>query len=72
VLGQQKSRQGTVLADKRPARPAPRPDEFTKPSGASLLDSLSLRGDLVREPDDVPPFRRDNQMAQPLVLITSG
>ena len=72
VLSQQSGRLRSLLADQRPAWPAPHGQEVTKPPGVVCIDSLPLRCDLVGEPSHAPALRRGHQLTDPLVFITPG
>jgi hypothetical protein len=67
VLGEQPCRAGPVLADERPARPAPGGEQLAEPPGVGLVDLPPLAGDLV---GNLAPGR--DQTADPLVLIAPG
>jgi hypothetical protein len=72
VLSQQPRGVRSLLAGQRPARPAPRGQEFTKPPRVFFIDALPLRRVLLGKPSHVLPLRRGHQLADPLILITPG
>jgi hypothetical protein len=72
VLGLQPCRPGAVLTDQRLPRPAPGAENLREPPRVFLIDALSLRCQLVREPDHIPARLRRHQMADPLIFITPG